>query len=177
MILIGIGSNKAHGEKTPREIVFESVMALRELGKLSALSSLYRSDAWPDPSLPEYANAVVRFEDTSLSPEMLLESLQVIEKLFGRVRHYKNNPASRYAPRTLDLDLLTYHEEIVDTSPELTVPHPGIADRDFVLLPIAEIAPDWQHPVSGQTASAMMAALKHSGAVLTAEPIEPINIK
>lgn len=92
---------------------------------------------------PDYLNAVVKFQ-TDLDPLALLDVLQDIETHHGRVRS-----GERWGPRTLDLDLLLYADQVIDT-PRLTVPHPGIADRSFVLLPLAELTPDLTIPVLGE---------------------------
>jgi len=91
---------------------------------------------------PDYLNAVVGLQ-TRLAALNLLRELQNIEHQHGRVRN-----GERWGPRTLDLDLLLYADDIID-SPDLSVPHPGIAERAFVLLPLAEIAPDLIVPNKG----------------------------
>ncbi|KQO24632.1 2-amino-4-hydroxy-6-hydroxymethyldihydropteridine pyrophosphokinase [Acidovorax sp. Leaf76] len=100
-------------------------------------SSLYRS-APVDATGPDYHNAVVAVR-TALAPHALLSALQAIEAAAGRERPYRN------APRTLDLDILFFGEQAIDT-PTLTVPHPRLQERAFVLLPLAEIAPRQVHP-------------------------------
>lgn len=101
--------------------------------RLSARSSLYRS-APVDATGPDFVNAVAAL-DTRLGPEALLDALQQLEQEAGRLRPYRN------APRTLDLDLLSYGNLTLDT-PRLTLPHPRMLQRAFVLLPLAEIAPE-----------------------------------
>ncbi|MCX7595790.1 MAG: 2-amino-4-hydroxy-6-hydroxymethyldihydropteridine diphosphokinase [Fischerella sp.] len=109
---------------------------------LEARSSWYRTTAVGPPQ-PDYLNgcAILQVE---MVPHLLLKSLLEIEKKFGRVRK------ERWEPRTLDLDLLLYDDLILDT-PNLQIPHPRMRERAFVLIPLAEIAPDWVEPVSGQT--------------------------
>lgn len=104
----------------------------------------------PDPQ-PPYLNAVV-VGKTDLSPDMLMQKLLDLEREQGRTR-----PALR-APRTLDLDLILYGDLILNT-PALTVPHPRFRDRRFVLAPLAELAPDWRDPVTGNSIAALLAAL------------------
>lgn len=111
--------------------------ALRDLGRLpqtqlARASSLYRS-APVDAAGPDYVNAVAELH-TALSPHELLAELQRLEQAAGRERPWRN------APRTLDLDLLLYDDVQLD-SPELTIPHPRMHERAFVLVPLAEIAP------------------------------------
>lgn len=101
--------------------------------RLVALSSAWRS-APVDAGGPDFLNAVAAL-DTTLAPIELLDALQAIEQAHGRERPYRN------APRTLDLDLLLYGEKILDT-PRLTLPHPRLGERAFVLRPLLELAPD-----------------------------------
>ncbi len=114
-------------------------------------SSFHETTAWPDPSDPPFINAAASLQ-TSLQPIALLELLLAIETDFGRVRSHVN------APRPLDLDLLA-HGETVLTGERLTLPHPLMARRRFVLQPLAEIAPQWRHPVTGLTPLEMLANL------------------
>jgi 2-amino-4-hydroxy-6-hydroxymethyldihydropteridine diphosphokinase len=92
---------------------------------------------------PDYINAVAKLE-TLLTPQALLDAMLAIERAHGRIRG-----ATRWGPRTLDLDLLAYGDRVI-AEPRLTVPHVGIAERPFVLLPLAEIAPDYLIPVKGR---------------------------
>ena len=108
--------------------------------RVAALSSAWRT-APVDASGPDFLNAVAAL-DTSLAPVELLDALQAIEQAHGRERPYRN------APRTLDLDLLLYGELTLDT-PRLTLPHPRLGDRAFVLRPLLEIAPELAHLAVG----------------------------
>ncbi|MEO1042494.1 MAG: 2-amino-4-hydroxy-6-hydroxymethyldihydropteridine diphosphokinase [Pseudomonadota bacterium] len=153
--LIGLGSNKPWLGTACESVVRGAAEALGSLGQDVRLSPLYDSPAWPDPTAPRYVNAVARLE-TTLSPRALLLGLQSIESGFGRVR--SDDPGKRYAPRTLDLDLLVLGEERSATE-ELTLPHHGIEARDFVLLPLQDLMPDWRHPVSGKDAAELLSAL------------------
>jgi len=107
-----------------------------------ACSSVYETAPMGPQDQPDYLNAVVGLQ-TELSAFDLLNELQRIENQHGRLRD-----GERWGPRTLDLDLLLYAEEVIDT-PELSVPHPGIAERSFVLLPLSELAPDLVVPNKG----------------------------
>lgn len=158
-ILVGLGSNLAQHPLKPDEIVLKAAQALGALGALVAVSRHYRSDAWPDPSGPAYINAVVLLE-THLPPHGVLAGLQAIEAGFGRVR--STDPALRYAPRTLDLDLLDY-EGVQMTDEALTLPHPRLQDRAFVLLPLADIVGDWRHPVTGEGIDLMLSRIDRAG--------------
>ena len=127
--------------------------ALRRLGELPATtlvrsSSVYRT-APIDSSGPDYLNAVAELS-TALAPHALLAQLQAIELAHGRERPYRN------APRTLDLDLLLYGDVELAT-PELTVPHPRLHERAFVLRPLAEIAPGLVVPGHGSLQTCLLA--------------------
>ncbi|WP_026104125.1 2-amino-4-hydroxy-6-hydroxymethyldihydropteridine diphosphokinase [Anabaena sp. PCC 7108] len=106
---------------------------------LEAKSSWYKTKAVGPPQ-PDYLNGCAKFK-VKLSPQALLETLLAIEQKFGRVRQ------ERWGARTLDLDLLLYDDLIVD-QPNLQIPHPRMHERAFVLVPLAEIAPDWIEPFS-----------------------------
>ncbi|MEH2375338.1 2-amino-4-hydroxy-6-hydroxymethyldihydropteridine diphosphokinase [Nostoc sp.] len=106
---------------------------------LEARSNWYQTKAVGPPQ-PDYLNGCVTLQ-VEILPQQLLEILLGIEQQFGRVRQ------ERWGPRTLDLDLLLYDDLILDT-PNLQIPHPRMRDRAFVLVPLAEIAPDWIEPVS-----------------------------
>jgi 2-amino-4-hydroxy-6-hydroxymethyldihydropteridine diphosphokinase len=111
--------------------------------QLLRASRIYRSAPWGDPHQPDYANAAVEI-DTELEPSALMQVLLGIERGAGRVRDARRN-----APRTLDLDLLSYRDTVV-AAPDLTLPHPRLRGRAFVLVPLAEIAPDANLPGLGR---------------------------
>ena len=151
MILIALGSNLPFAGKQPSEVVAAAFAALERDGiAIEARSRLYLTAAWPDPAQPRYVNAVARVR-TAIDPASLMERLHRIEAEFGRVRGAPN------AARTLDLDLIDYDGRIMKGS--LTLPHPRLASRAFVLKPLAEVAPDWTHPETGETVAALIAAL------------------
>ena len=127
---IGLGANLGDARAALRAAV--RALAALPCTRVLRVSSLYRS-APVDAGGPDYLNAVAEL-DTPLAPLALLHALQSIEQAAGRERPYRN------APRTLDLDLLLHGDERLD-SPELTVPHPRMGERAFVLLPLAELAP------------------------------------
>ena len=136
---VGIGSNLGEPAKQV-ESAFEELGRIRQTS-LVARSSLFRSQPVGYADQPEFFNAVVALE-TSLEPVELLRELQVIEARYGRRRSFPN------APRTLDLDLLLHGQAVVHR-PELTVPHPRMHQRGFVLKPLLEIAPDIEIPGIG----------------------------
>lgn len=122
------------------------------------VSRWWRSAAWPDPTDPPFLNGVV-LARTTLGPHEVMEALVALEGEFARRRSAPN------APRTLDLDLIALGSRVMDT-PSLILPHPRAAERLFVMGPLAEIAPDWRHPVLGQTAEnlASCAQIGHDAA-------------
>lgn len=130
---IGLGSNL----ESPLEQVCRAMAALRQLSQTTLLmaSPLYRTAPMGGPpGQADYINAVVALE-TILDPIELLDALQAIENAHGRVR------TEHWGPRTLDLDILLYDELVMETE-RLTLPHPGLLQRGFVLYPLADIAPD-----------------------------------
>ena len=145
---IGVGSNL----EDPRAQVERALGELAELprSRLVARSSLYRSAPLGYEAQPEFINAVARL-DTELAAAELLARLQAIEAEHGRRRSFAN------APRSLDLDLLHFGEQRI-SGPELTVPHPRMHERAFVLVPLIEIAPGARIPGRG-SAAALAAAL------------------
>jgi 2-amino-4-hydroxy-6-hydroxymethyldihydropteridine diphosphokinase len=112
-------------------------------------SRWWRSAAWPDPGDPPFLNGVVLVR-TALSPSDILATLRTIEGEFGP------RDGARNSPRVLDLDLIAAGRTVLD-APGLIVPHPRAAERYFVMGPLAEIAPEWRHPVLNQTAAALAA--------------------
>lgn len=137
------------------------------IGTISALSSLYRSEPWGYAEQPWFLNAVI-LVNTSQSPEEVLRKTSAIELELGRIR-----TENRYGERTIDIDILFHGSHRISTS-TLTVPHPHIQERLFVLLPLTEICPDLVHPIIGRTASEM---LHLSDSLLKIEVADPPNIR
>ncbi|EEX38361.1 MULTISPECIES: 2-amino-4-hydroxy-6-hydroxymethyldihydropteridine diphosphokinase [Vibrio] len=150
---IAVGSNLAE----PILQAKQAIEALKQLpqSQFIAASSLYSSTPMGPQDQPEYINAVVVI-DTQLSPLALLDCTQAIEQEQGRERK-----AERWGPRTLDLDILLYGDEIID-SPRLTVPHYGMKVREFVLYPLDEIAPDLSLP-DGTKLSDLLSEVDRNG--------------
>jgi 2-amino-4-hydroxy-6-hydroxymethyldihydropteridine diphosphokinase len=151
---IALGSNLGR----PLAQLRFALMKLRELGEVSARSSLYKSPAQGGPAgQPDYLNAVVTLAPFPAyhEPLKLLGALLAVEREAGRVRRI------RWEARTLDLDLLALGERVVE-SPNLTLPHPRMMERAFVLAPLCEIAPSWRHPRDARRACDALATLDTS---------------
>ena len=148
---IALGSNLGD----PRQQVLAAMDALQALpdSKVLQRSRLYLTPPWGVLDQPQFVNAVVAI-DTGLPPHALLDALHLIERRAGRVRGERNGP------RTLDLDLLYMDGVLIDDA-RLTVPHPRIAERAFVLLPLADVAPDLHLPAG--TVSQLLARLDVHG--------------
>ena len=141
---VGVGSNL----QSPARQVETAMELLGEIGqtRLVRTSSLYRSAPFGGIEQPDFVNAVAAVV-TQLGPADMLAALHDIEASRGRERD-----DTRWGPRVLDLDLLVYSDRQIET-PELRLPHPGIGERNFVLLPLGEIAPDLVIPGLGRVAS------------------------
>lgn len=144
-----------------------AVQRLRETRELRVVdaSPLYEAEPWeeePGQMATErrwYLNCVVAVE-TSLAPHALLERLQTIEEALGRARAAGLTPeARRFAPRTLDIDILFYGQEVISAPDDLHVPHLLLAERGFVLRPLADVAPDLQHPTLYRSVRELLADL------------------
>lgn len=156
---IGLGSNLLSPLRQVRQAICE--LAQLPASRLRAVSSLYRSDPLGPSGQPDYINAVAAI-DTRLTPLQLLDGLQAIEN-----RHGRRRGAVRWGPRTLDLDLLLYGDAVLD-EPRLTLPHPEILQRAFVLRPLAEIAPELCLP-GGQLLQQVCGTLSDEGLERIAE--------
>ncbi len=153
MILIALGSNISGPWGTPQQSVQHALQALNRDGlKLIEASRLLLTAPFGKPNQPPFVNAVAHIE-THLAPLALLQKLHAIEKEAGRRRK------TRWGPRTLDLDIIDYHGLVMSTE-KLVLPHPGIAERIFVLKPISELTVKWRHPTSHLSAQAMLRKLK-----------------
>lgn len=146
---IALGANLGDREQTLRS----AIAALRRLGTLEAASSFYETAPVGMVEQPDFLNAVIALR-TTLLPQELMTALLRIEQQHGRDR----SVSVPKGPRTLDLDLLSYGDVVMEM-PTLTLPHPSLAERRFVLVPLAEIAPQWRHPVSRKTAAGLLSEL------------------
>lgn len=164
--LIALGTNVAFKGVGGAALLTQALTALRDAGlSLRAVSSAWESPAWPPGSeQAEYSNAVIEADAGALDPEALYLKLRAVEAAFGRERR------ERWGPRTLDLDILAM-EGWVGTFGAVTLPHKRLHERAFVLLPLAEVSPDWRHPGSGQTARELAAALPSGHGARLADPL------
>jgi 2-amino-4-hydroxy-6-hydroxymethyldihydropteridine diphosphokinase len=176
--LIALGANAPAPQGGPAASLRAAMVEIAALGRNARCSRLWRSPAFPAGSGPDFVNAAMAL-DTPLSAPALLDALHAIEARFGRERQ------RRWGPRSLDLDLLAHGEEVLpdragwarwrdlplerqmrETPEALILPHPRLQDRGFVLVPLAEVAPDWRHPVTGLTVTRMrdgLPAAAHEG--------------
>ena len=148
-VFIGVGSNE--GDRLA--LISKASRAIGSLPnvQLRQTASILETEPVGGPPQGPYLNTVVELE-TTLSPEKLLGALQEIERQLGRV-----SSAQRWAPRPIDLDLLLYNDHIIG-EPHLTIPHPRLHDRLFVLEPLAQLAPDVLHPVFKRTIGELLSA-------------------
>lgn len=148
--LVGLGSNL--GDR-----IAHLTLAVEEMKKLpdtrvAGVSSWHETEPLGGPAQGPFLNGAARLF-TSLGPSELLNHLQAIEVKLGRPKDH-----ARWAERTMDLDLLAYDDQLL-RAPGLTLPHPGLHERPFVLRPLAEIAPEWIHPVLHRSARELLDAL------------------
>jgi 2-amino-4-hydroxy-6-hydroxymethyldihydropteridine diphosphokinase len=145
-VFLSLGSNdgdrQGNLEETIRRIG-------KEAGTIVKTSSVYRTAAWGKTDQPDFLNQAIQLE-TSLTPGELLEKILAIEHSLGRVR------TEKWAMRTIDIDILLFGQRTIN-SPHLSLPHPELANRRFVLVPLNEIAPDYFHPVLKKTIRTLLA--------------------
>jgi 2-amino-4-hydroxy-6-hydroxymethyldihydropteridine diphosphokinase len=178
MIIIAFGSNLPGRFGTPRETLSRALAEMSASGlKIASTSRLYRTLAYANIKQPDFLNAVATVS-TSLSAEALLGVLKRIEAQAGRRASKNADPtALRWAPRTLDLDLIDYDGAVCNwkmrfrtDSGRVILPHPRAHERAFVLRPICDIAPLWRHPVFGLTARQLLQrpGVSETGKILSA---------
>lgn len=168
-VLVSLGSNATSSLRESAKIIHDAVEQLAALGlRITRKSRYYSTPCFPAGAGPDFVNAVVGI-DSDLPPADILAVLHEVEEAFGRER------PSRWAPRTLDLDLLACGDQILPdifilkrwmTLPlaeqmkqapdELILPHPRLHERAFVLIPLADVAPQWRHPITQMTVKQMV---------------------
>ncbi|MEL6719499.1 MAG: 2-amino-4-hydroxy-6-hydroxymethyldihydropteridine diphosphokinase [Bacteroidota bacterium] len=146
-VYLSIGGNLGDREQN-LELARRSIE--EEIGKIILASSIYETAAWGITDQPDFLNQVLEVE-TALLPFEILDKIQQIEQKMGRVK------IQRWGTRVIDVDILFYGNEIIQ-SQRLTIPHPGIPDRNFVLVPMREIAADLWHPVLEKTIESLSLA-------------------
>jgi 2-amino-4-hydroxy-6-hydroxymethyldihydropteridine diphosphokinase len=160
-VVLGLGANLGD----PAAQLARALASLR--GDVSGLrsSSLYRTEPVGYRDQPDFLN-LVAVGHTRLAARPLLERLLEVERQLGRERSFRD------APRLIDIDLLDFGGMVLD-QPGLVLPHPRLAERNFVLLPLAEVAPEWRHPVLGLTARELLSAAPARERVERLAPLEP----
>ncbi len=153
VIYLALGTNL--GKRTAN--LRRAIQALPPVITVLAESPVYETPPWGVTNQPDFLNMVLKGE-TRLAPLELLQVLKQIESELGRV------PTIRYGPRLIDIDILFYDDCILDT-PELTIPHPRLHERAFVLVPLNDLAPALVHPVLGKPVSALLAEVDTKGIV------------
>lgn len=169
---VALGSNATSSAGSPEKTLLVAKQAIScDSVKLLAESRLFRTPAFPKGNGPDFVNAVLKIE-TRLSAEAFLAHLHAVEAQFERVRE------TRWGARTLDLDLLDFGGAVLpdadavqawidmplerqakETPDRLLLPHPRVQDRAFVLIPLADLAPDWVHPLTGARLAMLLEAL------------------
>jgi 2-amino-4-hydroxy-6-hydroxymethyldihydropteridine diphosphokinase len=159
-VYIALGSNLGHLNFSSRQIIERALDFLNEGGdQVLAVSSIWTSKAWPARAgASDYTNAVCKVQPQDSDPAALMARLHGIEAELGRQR----DPTNQWADRTLDLDLLDYNGQIRENDSFLTLPHPRIAARDFVLLPMLEVSLNWVHPITGIEGRKLLEKIYHS---------------
>ena len=160
-IYLALGSNLGDREAN----LGAGLKALSPQVKILRESPIYETAPWGYEEQEDFLNMVVEAE-TSLEPEALLAQLKAVEEAVGRT------PTFRYGPREIDVDLLFYDDLVLETD-ELTIPHPHLHERAFVLVPLANLAPDLRHPTLGRMIKELVARVDSRGVVLYTRKGQP----
>jgi 2-amino-4-hydroxy-6-hydroxymethyldihydropteridine diphosphokinase len=152
MILVALGANLPSRFGTPDQSLNHVLRLLPSRGvRVIRASRLYANPAVPQSGQPDYVNCVAVVETTA-EPGELIDICLAIERELGRVR------SEKWGPRSIDIDIVDFDGLVFD-SPALTLPHPRVKERAFVLIPLLEVAPEWRHPVSGERGADLLAQL------------------
>jgi 2-amino-4-hydroxy-6-hydroxymethyldihydropteridine diphosphokinase len=139
-IYLLLGSNMGNSKQQLTKAVKK---IKKKIGTVNRLSSLYSTAAWGNTNQPDFLNQVI-VATTKLTAAQTIQTILIIEKEMGRIRTKKN------APRIIDIDILFFNKEIINTK-NLTVPHPQLQNRNFVLVPLNQLSPNLKHPVLNKT--------------------------
>ncbi|MGG9961108.1 2-amino-4-hydroxy-6-hydroxymethyldihydropteridine diphosphokinase [Ferruginibacter sp. SUN106] len=137
-LLLGSNQNNPH-----RQLAKACSSITKQIGNIKRVSGIYQTAAWGNTQQPDFLNQVI-IVDTPLNAEAAMQTILAIEEKMGRVRTKKN------APRIIDIDILFFNKEIIETK-NLSVPHPQLQNRNFVLIPLNELSPNLKHPVLNKT--------------------------
>jgi len=159
MIILGIGSNLPSSTGDRFKNIILAITYLEDHGiKILKKSSFYETPSYPDPKKPKFINMVVLVE-TLLPPVDLMSVLLLIEEKLERKRHKKNDP------RTCDIDIIDYNAQVENFSYksfDITLPHEKAVNRNFVLIPLHEIIPEWKHPKTKETIDVLISKLSNT---------------
>ena len=147
MVYIGIGSNL--GNRISNIEISKYFLKFNGINILKS-SSYYETFSWPDPNKPKFINVVIQ-SNTTLSPKKLMKIFKDIEKKLGRSNSLKNSP------RTCDIDIISYRNKVITT--DIIIPHKRMSKRNFVLIPLLEIAPNWVHPKTNKSIKKLIFSL------------------
>jgi len=159
-VFLGIGTNLGDREQNLRDAL---ALINQQIGRVLASSSVYETEPWGFETDNSFLNMAVKVR-TPLSPYCLLKETESIETILGRIRDKKH-----YISRIIDVDILFYGEDIIDEI-SLSIPHPRITERRFVLVPLNEIAPGFIHPVIKKTVSSLLLSCPDTGRVQLIRP-------
>ena len=162
-IYLSIGGNLGNRDENLKTALQQIEI---KIGRIVAFSEVYETQPWGMKEQPDFLNQVLKV-DTNLSPFNTLEAILAVEKKMGRIREHK------WFARLIDIDLLFYNDEVI-YSPQLTLPHPQIQNRNFVLVPFFDINPNFIHPVLNKTISQLYEECQDTLRVVVSKNIRPI---